>query len=289
MTILPISVLPTRITNKSNSVIYSPIKNLSNILNSRIQDLAHKKEFSTNSLNNFINDKNLLTELQKESREINKNAVISFTTFQTTKTVDLNKISKFNANKLTFSTDVSYKTGDEVSLSYIDGSTNTYFVKKINDKDIALYDTKEHSLAGGSSGRATFSEDQLGSVGRLEKETHTVETKTFKETDKFKELHTKLKKLVGNSPFTTNDFANFDSKLSNKISDIGGKKIVNVEHQIQKINDDVTVLQNAIKKIAESQVKADKQISFISSLGSKFDINSVKGSQASLLQSALVK
>ena len=138
MTISPISVLPTRITNKSNSIIYSPIKNLSNILNSRIQDLAHKKEFSTNSLNNFINDKNLLTELQKESREINKNAIISFTTFQTTKTVDLNKISKFNANKLTFSTDVSYKTGDEVSLSYIDGSTNTYFVKKLMTK-ILLY------------------------------------------------------------------------------------------------------------------------------------------------------
>ncbi len=243
----------------------SPTNNIASILNYRITALTQKRALSAKSLQDFRTYKELLAEIQKEAREINKNHTTSVNILKNIKYTDIDTVNKVFSTKIRISDNNKYETGDEVKLS--SAPTTTYYANKLNDKELALYLTKEEAESGGSSGRISFdgSEDNA-IIEKVVRETNVVVTQNYKETEKFKDLYDKLKDKIGTSPFSNKDFEGFDSKISRLISDTERGKISNLDVQIKKLDKTITTLQNLISQLGSYQNQITKNIGFLNKM-----------------------
>lgn len=245
----------------------NPNTRIASILNYRIQELTKKRDVSVKSLKDFRTYKELLAEIQKEAREINKNHTTTVNIIKTVKFTDADTVNKVFSSKIRISDDNNYQTGDEIKLSYSTDQEKTYFARKLNDKEIALYETKEQAESDSSTGKLSFSGDEDNTViNKVIRETNVVTTQNYKETEKFKELYSKLKEKIGASPLSTKDFDSFDSKISRLISDTERGKITNLDNQVKKLEKSIAALQNLIPQLGSFQNQITKNIGFFNKM-----------------------
>ena len=236
------------------------------VLQAKIQELNNQKNKSSARLNQFKNLNDILTQLNQESQDIEKKSTISSNVFHNIILSDSQIIVKFFTNKIRLTAQNNYQTGDESQLSY---NGANYFVRKLSDKDIALYQTKDQAVSGGSAGLITFTGDENGSITKITRQDIISVTHNYTETDAFKSLLKSARNSMGGltSPLITKDFIGFESKLTTASSNIQNKELQPLDNQINKLTARINSLQNLINLLSKTQSNTGKQISFLSKLG----------------------
>lgn len=254
------------VTPISNNILSSS-GGLLFILQAKIQELNNQKNKSSARLNQFKSLNDILKQLKQESQNIDKNSSLSSSFIHKVSLSDNQIVVKFFTNKIRLTAPNNYQTGDEVQLSY---NGNTYFSKKLNDKDIALYQTKNQAISGGSTGLVSFSGDENSSIVKIIRQDIVSVSRNYTETDAFKSLLKSAQNSVNDlaSPLITKDFIGFEGKLTTASSNIQNNKLHPLDIQINKLTTRIDSLQNLINMLNKTQNNTSKQMDFLTKLRS---------------------
>lgn len=253
------------VTPISNNILLSS-GGLLFILQARIQELNNQKNKSLARLNQFKSLSDTLAKLKQETQDIEKNSSLSSSFIHNVILSDSQAVVKFFTNKIRLTAQNNYKTGDESQLSY--NGTN-YFVRKLSDKDIALYQTKDQAVSGGSAGLISFSGNENSSIVKITRQDIVSVTHNYTETDAFKNLLKIARNSVGGltSPLITKDFIGFESKLTTAASNIQNNELQPLGVQIKNLETRISSLQNLINLLSKTQTNTKRQIGFLGKLG----------------------
>lgn len=239
------------------------IQSINSVLNIRIQQLILQKDRALEKASKFSNLRELLLQIKTEASNIFRNSKTSISYVTKDILTNTETIVKFFDDKIRLNNPNTYETGDEIKLSYSD---IPFFAQKLNNRDIALYQTKDQAFSGGTAGLVMFSGGETGSISKVDKETTATITDIYTETEKFNELYKKLKDTIGSSPLSTKDFTGFNVKVSQIITKIDRNELNGLNKQIEKLNNRIVSLQNLSSILASSQIRTNNQISFIRSV-----------------------
>lgn len=233
--------------------------NLISIISAKLQLLTKNKNTSSLQLSQARSLNNTLIQLNTEAQNIEKNATLYITVFDQVTLSDQQSISKFFSNKIRLSDNSNYQTGSEVSFN-----GQNYFVNQLNSKDISLYETKEQAISGGSAGLISFSGNENPSIVKINRQTITLESQNYTETDAFKSLLQQAKNSISLiSPLITKDFLDFQSKLSIESTKLQNGPIQQLDNQVKNLDNKISTLQNLLKILDKTHFANQKQSAFL--------------------------